>query len=105
LTVFLATSFQISFPQLVVGAGFVIVDLADEGIVPLPYAIQFLSGSTVVDTFNIPIVASITASNRDVCYFGYINSDGFDKIVFPSYNDGTYVDQFNAFKGTELRLM
>jgi hypothetical protein len=98
-------SFQISFPQLVVGVGFVIVDLADEGGVPVPYAIQFLRGSTVVDTFNIPVVPSSNSTNQDVCYLGYINADGFDKIMFPRLIENFYVDQVNAFKRTELRLI
>jgi hypothetical protein len=102
LSIRLSSQFEILFSQLVAGVGFVMWGLGDEGTVPSSYNVQFMRNDTVVDTFTLNVTAR--RNGYDVAYIGYINyNGGFDKLAFPRYTDVTDLDQFNAFKASELK--
>jgi hypothetical protein len=108
----LSVPLEIVVPPSVVGVGFSLTDLGDSLFSP-PYIIQVLRGSIVVDTLTIPFDTSSTA-NLNVIYIGYINYNGFDKIVLPGtgvgydpvsgipFADIVTMDQLHIFKDSEI---
>jgi hypothetical protein len=102
LEVDLDTATDISFPQYVVGAGFVIVSLGGTRDTISPYNIIYMRDAEVLYTFGVPIISNADAYGS-VTFIGFINDRGFNKIVFTIDNSKTSIDQFNAFTINELR--
>jgi hypothetical protein len=88
-----STAVNIFFPVVVVGVGFTIYDL-DRAI-----RLQFMLNGTDVGSFRIPGSPSI-----GIVFIGYIDYNGFNTMLITptSIGDNYYIDQFTAYKASEL---
>jgi hypothetical protein len=94
LAVVESTAVNIVFPVDVVGVGFPVFDL--ETAIQL----QFILNGTNVGSFPTPL--NTTADNNyGVVFIGYINYNGFDTMYISS-GDAYWIDQFTAYKASEL---
>jgi hypothetical protein len=92
-----STGFNIVFPVDVVGVGFTVFDL--ETAIQL----QFILNGTNVGSFPIPLNTT-EDTNNGVVFIGYINYNGFNRMTIShsSLGDAYYIDQFTAYKASEL---
>jgi hypothetical protein len=88
------TSVNIVFPVVVVGVGFTVFDLERA------MQLQFISEGNNVGSFTIPLNTS--ADNGGFVFIGCINYIGFDTIHISAANDIYWIDQFTAYKASEL---
>jgi hypothetical protein len=91
------TAVNIVFPVVVVGVGFTIYDLQ------FAIQLQFMLNGTNVGLFPIPLNTTANIA-LGVVFIGYINYNGFDAMIIspPSGGDIYWIDQFTAYKASEL---
>jgi hypothetical protein len=85
---------EIVFPVDVVRVGFTIFDLTN--VVQL----QFKLNNNTVEMITLPL--NISISGAGVIFIGYINYNGFDTMLITPTSDEYWIDQFTAYKASEL---
>jgi hypothetical protein len=90
------TAVNIDFPVDVVGVGFTGISLQSA------IQLQFMLNVTNVEVITLPL--NISISGASVIFIGYINYNGFNRMTISqsSTSDNYYIDQFTAYKASEL---